>query len=149
VSPDEPAPVMLALENINRDLTKITGFPAEIIRTNDFQDIESNSLVVLNNTNSALKIPTTQRQKVTGEEAHRLYTLNHKLYAHGSDMRGTIYALYTFSEKILGVPPFWYWSTWEPVLKSNLEIPPTLDIHYQSPHVKYRAWFPNGQDKNI
>lgn len=148
VSQDEATPVMLAIDNINRDLIKTTGFPAEIIRTNDFQNIPANSLVVLNNSNSSLTIPDQQRLKVTGEEAHRLYALNHKLYAHGSDMRGTIYALYTFSEKILGVPPLWYWSAWIPVQKSVLEISPTLDIHYTTPQVKYRAWFPNGQDKN-
>ena len=61
-------------------------------------------------------------------------------------MRGTIYAIYTFSEKILGVPPLWYWSSWEFQKYSLIEIPDDFDENFKSPKVRYRAWFPNDAD---
>ena len=61
-------------------------------------------------------------------------------------MRGAIYAIYTFSELFLEVPPLWYFSSWEPQYKKQVEIQSDFDYFQKSPQVRYRAWFPNDTD---
>jgi hypothetical protein len=61
-------------------------------------------------------------------------------------MRGAIYAIYSFSEQLLGVPPLWYFCSWEPVHKTQVAVPADYDYYRKSPQVRYRAWFPNDTD---
>jgi hypothetical protein len=60
-------------------------------------------------------------------------------------MRGTLYALYSFSEEILGVPPLWFWASWKPESLIEPAVPGDWDLRFTSPSVPYRAWFPNDQ----
>ena len=79
-------------------------------------------------------------------EAHRIPADGNRIYLHGMDMRGTIYAIYSFSEKFLGVPPLWYWCSWQPEHKDAVEVPAAYSYFQPSPTVRYRAWFPNDED---
>lgn len=146
ISPDEDAATFKALESLKKDVLKITGSSAQIIFTNEMSDIPEKAIAILNSANAKLTIPYYCTSKVTGLESHRVYSINNKVYIHGSDIRGTIYAIYTFSEKILGVPPLWYWSSFVPLINPVLVIPSNLDIYFPTPQVRYRAWFPNDTD---
>ena len=75
---------------------------------------------------------------VTGGESPQLVIA-------GSDFRGTIYGIYTLSEKI-GVPP-WYWWADVPV-KKNPEVSLDCGYYYASgePSVRYRGIFINDED---
>ncbi len=68
------------------------------------------------------------------------------LMATGSDMRGSIYAVYAFSEEILGVDPWYYWVDKEPVRQSRIEVPGDLNKEFGNPTFKYRGWFINDED---
>ena len=68
------------------------------------------------------------------------------LIVAGADMRGTIYAIYSFSEQVLGVPPLWYWCSWEADQREAIDVPADFDYYQPSPTVRYRAWFPNDED---
>ncbi len=146
VSSKESTATKTAVESLMRDVKKTTGKYAQLIYTDDMINVPENAIVVLNNSLNEQLVPEACKLKVSGEEAHRVYRLNNRVYLHGDDMRGTIYAIYTFSENVLGVPPLWFWSSWEPEIKPEVEIPENLDIHFSSPKVRYRAWFPNDQD---
>lgn len=146
ISPNEDAAIIKALESLKKDILKVTGSSAQVISTNDMSNIPEKEIVILNSTNSKLTIPDYCTSKVTGSESHRVYSINNKVYIHGSDMRGTIYAIYTFSEEILGVPPLWYWNSFIPSTSTDLVIPANLDIYFPTPQVRYRAWFPNDTD---
>src|SRR5690606_34592319 len=63
-----------------------------------------------------------------------------------ADMRGTIYAIYTFSESFLGVKPLWRWTSESPSRKRQVSVPAQFHQMIPSPSVKYRAWFPNDRD---
>ncbi len=44
----------------------------------------------------------------------------------GADMRGTIYAIYEFSQEFLGVDPMYYWTDNEPARRSSVVLPAEL-----------------------
>ncbi|MGV8093889.1 MAG: glycosyl hydrolase 115 family protein [Mangrovibacterium sp.] len=134
-------PVYKAIEALQQDIEKVSGNKSTI---QDLSVVDRPGIVILNSKRDQLVDP------LPGWEAHRVsyHTLNEnpQVILQGSDMRGTIYAVYTFSEKILGVPPLWYYCGWKPDQKKEIRIPCGLDIRCNSPEVKYRAWFPNDMD---
>lgn len=98
------------------------------------------------------------QKELEGFESHAVYAnaANHRIYLQGADMRGTIYAIYSFSEQILGVPPLWYWcdiplppfggSRRGAEQHTTIAVPDDYDYYQPSPTVRYRAWFPNDED---
>ncbi len=68
------------------------------------------------------------------------------ILATGADLRGSIYALYAFSEEVLGVDPWWFWADKEPAFRESIEVPASLNIVAGSPTFKYRGWFINDED---
>lgn len=134
-------PVYKAITALQRDLEKITGI-TPVIKSLDA--IDQPGIVIIN----AQQSPTAK--KLTGWEAHRVYSSSIKnnrcVVLEGADRRGTIYAVYTFCEKLLGVPPLWYYCNWQPAKSKTINIPAGLDLMIAPPAVKYRAWFPNDTD---
>jgi hypothetical protein len=68
------------------------------------------------------------------------------LVATGADKRGSIYAAYTFSEEILGIDPWYYWTDHIPVVKNSITIAAGFDKSSGTPTFKYRGWFMNDED---
>ena len=64
----------------------------------------------------------------------------------GSDMRGTIYAVYQFSQQFLGVDPLYWWTDHEPARKTQVLVPSELNEVQGPPTFRYRGWFTNDED---
>ncbi|HEX6465550.1 MAG TPA: glycosyl hydrolase 115 family protein, partial [Vicinamibacterales bacterium] len=64
----------------------------------------------------------------------------------GKDMRGTLYAIYQFSEEFLGVDPQYYWTDHAPMRQARIEIPDGTDRNYPAPVFTYRGFFINDED---
>ncbi len=64
----------------------------------------------------------------------------------GSDLRGVIYAIYSFSEHALGIPPLWFFANWKPTRLPAVELPFDFVLNIRPPHVRWRGWFPNDED---
>jgi hypothetical protein len=64
----------------------------------------------------------------------------------GSDTRGVIYAIYAFSEHVLGIPPLWFFANWQPTRLQTVELPSDFVLTIPPPHVRWRGWFPNDED---
>ena len=64
----------------------------------------------------------------------------------GSDMRGTIYAVYQFSQQFLGVDPLYWWTDHEPAKKTQVLVPSELNEVQGPPTFRYRGWFTNDED---
>lgn len=64
----------------------------------------------------------------------------------GADMRGTIYAVYEFAQKYLGVDPLYYWTDHEPMRRASIEIPASLNERFSAPVFQYRGFFINDED---
>ena len=61
-------------------------------------------------------------------------------------MRGTIFAIYEFSQKILGVDPMYLWTDKQPVKRTSVTLPADFAHVYPKPVFKYRGFFPNDED---
>lgn len=143
IAPDEDAPVRLAAEALCRDFGKVMGVEAEI----NGQANANPRLIVINEATGGHD-GIAGVKELDGFESHRVYAdeSGNCIYLHGKDMRGTIYAIYSFSEQVLGVPPLWYWCDWQPEVKETIEVAADYDYFRKSPTVRYRAWFPNDED---
>lgn len=142
----EKSQVLLAVQALQKDFNKVLNFTPSIVRTNTTK--EGVRIIVINEENPDGKALIEHPRELDDFESHRVYadTLTNSIVLHGKDMRGTIYAIYSFSERILGVPPLWYWCSWQPAVKESIQIPGNYDYFCPSPQVRYRAWFPNDQD---
>lgn len=139
---DMPEPVRLAAETLCRDFDRTIGFTPELTDEpeGEFKGVTINII-------DDESVPDKSGLKpLDGFESHRVYSDGKNIFLYGKDMRGTIYAIYTFSEKVLGVPPLWYFSSWKPELKKSVRCPGNMDMLFKSPQVRYRAWFPNDED---
>lgn len=64
----------------------------------------------------------------------------------GADMRGTIYAVYQFSQEYLGIDPLYYWTDQEPAHRASIQIPADLNRTFPAPVFTYRGFFINDED---
>lgn len=143
ISEEETSPIRLAVSTMCDDFSKVMGYTPVI---SDSVCKEKINIIVVTEPNMVLW--NMEHYKLDGFESHRIDVDSDKrcIYLSGKDMRGTIYAIYTFSEKILGIPPLWYYSSWRPKLKNKIIINDSFHFFQKSPQVRYRAWFPNDTD---
>ena len=103
---DEPESVRIAVEALQR------GHQGRDWRGDRNQPLapESTSTPALVVVNRARDVPATLHSRLRpldGYESRRIYAdaAMKRVYLDGYDARGTIYAIYSFSEHLLGVPP--------------------------------------------
>jgi len=144
IDPAEPGSVHRAVRDLQRDLEKVLGVASPIV--NSLADGQSAIIVGSTETLSAKFRDASLR----GSEAHLVTVKENGGVPHivlqGTDMRGTIYAIYEFSKEFLNIPPLWFWASWEHERLSAVEIPAGTRIVFDKPYVKWRAWFPNDRD---
>lgn len=140
VAADESPPVRRAVLDLQRDLRKVLGVESPVI--DSVPPGQAPAIVILG---SGTKWDGLRDSSLTGREAHAVFARNGKVILQGADIRGTIYAIYTLSERYLGVPPLWFWSSWQPVHQESIEVP-DAGVRFPSPYVRWRAWFPNDED---
>lgn len=138
IHPDEPAPVRRAVADLLRDLNTVFGQPSAIV-----SDLPKAGPVIVIATGDHYK---GRQPAVSGGEAHQIYADKGKVILNGADMRGTIYAIYSFSELMLGVKPLWFWASEKPGHKDRVVMAANYLKVFKSPDIKYRAWLPNDTD---
>lgn len=145
IAQDEEAPVKLAVETLLKDFQKVMHWAPPVANVLSGDGVE---IVVINETLDSKVVDISTLRPLDGFESHRVYTdaPNNRIYLVGKDMRGAIYAVYSFSEHILGVPPLWFYSSWQPQYKKSIKVDAGYDYFMKSPQVRYRAWFPNDTD---
>jgi hypothetical protein len=146
-SAKEAGPIKIALEALKKDFQNVMGNVPVIVDKPD-RDKTVPELVIVNLASGIQKSGSDTTKKLDGFESHRIYAdpKTNRIYLVGNDLRGTIYAIYTFSEEFLGVPPLHYWSSWVPVKKDEIAVPADCDIFFRSPQVRYRSVLPGDQD---
>ena len=140
-------PLHLAVRTLAGDFEKVTGVKPKITSTLPDSD-KYPTIVVVNRETNNLNLPLENFYPLDGFESHRVWVDSkmNRIYLDGEDMRGAIYAVYTFAETFLEVPPLWFWCSWVPKHKDVIKIPETTNIFFKSPQVRYRSWLPNDQD---
>ena len=148
-SADEPGPVRRATEDLLSDFTKVFGQRPAL--ANQLEDSGSIAILIAEHAKihpgincatpngpesfafSVLRVPGSQ-------------PLKHVVCLTGADMRGTIYAIYQFSQSYLGVDPMYLWTDKEPERRASIELPADFTHVYPSPVFRYRGFFPNDED---
>jgi hypothetical protein len=131
VDPAEPRPVLRAVEDLRRDLQWVLGSPSP--RLDRLPADSATPAIVVT-------------REGTGTEAHSISVSGNHIVLQGADMRGVIYAIYSFSDRFLDVPPWWFSAKWKPIRRLAVEVPGDTNLRWQSPQVAWRAWFPNDTD---
>ena len=134
IDSDEPAPVHRAVQDLQRDLAMVLGAPSPVVHS--VAELGGRNAIVVSGAGEATA--TFRDSALQGTEVHQLsvQTRDEAAYVvlQGTDMRGTIYALYRF------------WASLGPEHLERLDIPRDTKITFGAPYVKWRAWFPNDRD---
>ncbi len=146
-SAHQPESVQLALAALRRDITRIMGFTPPL-QEHAPTDPRQPALVLVNRSTEQPGDLAANLKSLDGFESHRVYAdpAANRVYLDGFDARGAIYAIYTFSEQLLGVPPLHFWSSWQPTGRDTLVIPGDYDRHFPSPQVRFRCFLPGDTD---
>ena len=133
VGADEPEFVRLAVADLTNDVRKITG----------------RSLAVVSGAPCAGDVcVATARGSAAGKggwESYAVRVTDGVLRISGADARGTMFGVYDFIERYLGVDPMWFWSDVEHPKKATLAWDEVL-IEQGSPTFRFRGWFLNDED---
>src|SRR5579884_533191 len=144
-----PGPLRKATEDLRSDFAKVFGKKPRIITKTE----EAGPVTIVIGSES--DIPEALRpEALSGTEAFSISVANPKwnnrssraIVLAGADMRGTIYAVYEFSQKYLGVDPLYYWTDHEPARRTSVSIPASLKETFAAPKFKYRGFFINDED---
>ncbi len=149
VVPEEAAPVHKAAEDLAADFAKVFGSRPRI--TSDLQDGGSEVVLI----GDAAKLP--QGARPTGVVKPESFSIAvtpaptraipaKAVVLSGADMRGTLYAIYEFSQEYLGVDPMYYWTDRQPARRIRIEIPNALSHVFPPPVFRYRGFFLNDED---
>lgn len=150
VGSQEPAAVATAAQDLADDFERVLGKKPRIISRNE--DAAPVTILIGQSTN----LPDTLRPAgLADPESFSISVVTaggaagpakHVVLLAGADMRGTIYAIYEFSEEFLGIDPFYYWTDHQPARRAQIPLPATLNKTFPSPVFKYRGFFINDED---
>ncbi|WP_331521508.1 glycosyl hydrolase 115 family protein, partial [Pinirhizobacter sp.] len=147
VEADQPAPVRHAAEDLASDMRKVFGKAPQIVAR-----AQDGGPVVIALGNEATGAPADHDSTpeafsitsgpVTLDNARTVQVIR----LAGADMRGTLYAIYQFSQDVLGVDPMYYWTDHEPAHQTAIHLPARLDRRFAPPVFRYRGFFINDED---
>jgi len=146
--------VLAAAEDLRRDIARVTGVTADIVRSlgeargkcivlGSADCMEGRALL------ASVGMPADDLQGKW--EAFRYRALNRPdgeagcLAIAGSDVRGTIFGVYDFAEKHLGVDPIANW-TGMPAARRDRVIVTEGGASSAGPAFRFRGWFLNDED---
>ena len=127
--PDETGAVKKAADDLATDLEKVLGKRPRIVTSDP-----GGALIEIGHRDGA-------------PESFSIATRGKHVVLVGADMRGTIFAIYAFSQDWLGVDPMYYWNDHQPAKKAAITIPASLDKAYPAPLFQYRGFFINDEDQ--
>jgi hypothetical protein len=145
---DEPVPVRRATEDLLSDFGKVFGRAPSL--TEHLEDSGQLAILISGPEHPYAGIKCTV-PKGTESFAFSIVHLGGRqvrdvVCLAGADMRGTIYAIYQFSQAVLGIDPMYLWTDKQPQKRSSIALPAEFARVYPSPVIKYRGFFPNDED---
>ena len=149
-APEEGEPVQKAVEDLAADLQAVLGTRPKIMHRPEDSGPVTIFVGICSNIPSGIR-PAS----LTAPESFSISLREEKwnpqrptkvVVLSGADMRGTIYAVYQFSEKYLGIDPLYYWTDHQPAQRTSLPLPASLSETYQQPVFTYRGFFINDED---
>jgi len=148
-SAQEPGPVLRATEDLRADFASVFGRAPRLARSLD--DAGPIAVLIAQNANlpAGVDCATTNNTEAFAFSATETGigpTRRQVVCLTGADMRGTIYAVYEFSQRILGVDPMVLWTGKQPARRASIPLPADFTRTYPSPLFRYRGFFINDED---
>jgi hypothetical protein len=144
-SAQEPGPIHRATEDLRRDFAKVFGQQPKLVTS--LSDAGKVTILIAQNQNAPAEAGCAA---ASGTEAFSFSLANsgskHVVCLTGTDMRGTIFAIYEFSQRVLGVDPMYLWTDKQPTKRATITLPADFARNYPSPAFKYRGFFTNDED---
>jgi hypothetical protein len=148
-SAQEKGPVQRATKDLQSDFKKVFGQTPKLV--SDIKDAGPVTILIAERENvpAGVECATTSDTEafafsVTGAGAGP--THQRVVCLTGADVRGTIYAIYEFSQTVLGVDPMYLWTDKQPVKRVSITLRKDFAKTYPSPVFQYRGFFPNDED---
>lgn len=138
IAKNERENVILAVNDLISDIKKVCG-NAEITDCKNKADI-----FVCTKDSQEFNDISGDNVKFSHKEEFCYRVQNDKLYLFGDDDLGTSWAIYTFLEKELKIPPFYIFEDIEIEKKQSVVIEDKTVQEY--PHTRFRGWFINDED---
>ncbi|TDW44647.1 glycosyl hydrolase family 67 [Flavobacterium sp. 270] len=134
--------IVWAVNEMADDIKELTGKRPEIIQTNSF----SKSGIYIGQISDALFKNKTNQKKLSGQwEKFSIQKEKENLIITGSDIRGTVYAIFEITEQ-LGISPWKWWADVNPIKKEKLSLQLPQNGIISSPSIQYRGIFLNDED---
>ena len=146
VGSKEPGPVKKAAEDLQSDFEKVFGSKPRIVPS--LADAGGAAILI----GERAELPEALRPAgLTDRESFSISVPSSAAKARpakivllaGADMRGTIYAIYEFSQEYLGVDPLYYLTDHPPPPRPRVEIPAGLEQTIHPTGFKYYRLFNN------
>jgi len=146
---DEPLPIAKAAQDLADDFEKVMRKKPKIVHRAEDQSPVTIWI------GEKSRLPRSMRPESLTEPESFSISVTHSggksqpgeiVLLAGADMRGTVYAIYEFSEKYLGVDPLYYWTDHKPLNRERIELPVSLNKQFSAPVFKYRGFFINDED---
>ena len=146
--PHDALPVRLAAQDLQNDFAQVFGAKPRIVTHRE----DAGPVTILIATEA--RLPAALRP--AGVNAPESFSIavhqapwsgaTRAVVLTGPDLRGTMYAIYQFSEDYLGVDPLSYWTDHAPARRSRIELPHSLARRFPPPVFRYRGFFINDED---
>ncbi|HSD07181.1 glycosyl hydrolase 115 family protein [Flavobacterium sp.] len=134
--------VLWAVNELVKDVEDITGKKLKVSAVNK---ISQNGIYIGQVSSSMFSSKVIQNELANQWEKFYIKKENQNLIVAGSDVRGTVYAIFELAEQ-LGVSPWKWWADVNPIHQNELSLNlPTTGI-IQKPSVQYRGIFLNDED---
>jgi hypothetical protein len=147
-SASETGPVKRATEDLRNDFSKVFGAEPKLV--NSLADAGPTAILFAQRENlpAGVACSTTDKTEAFAFSTIDAHGPNHQqvVCLTGADMRGTIYAIYQFSQSVLGVDPMYLWTDKQPEKRTSIRLPADFAHVFPSPVFHYRGFFPNDED---
>jgi hypothetical protein len=144
-STQEPGPIHRATDDLRNDFAKVFGQEPKLVTS--LSDAGKVTILIAQNQNAPAEAGCAA---ASGTEAFAFSLAGsgskHVVCLTGTDMRGTIFAIYEFSQRVLGVDPMYLWTDKQPARRASIALPTDFTRNYPSPVFKYRGFFTNDED---
>ncbi len=144
----ENMPIQKAIRDAERDWYKVFGYPPVIYKNKPAGSWDG-PVIVFGSVENAGKLVENKVRE--GKEQFHLFLGkveegNPAVAAVGGDTRGTIYAIYSFCEEVLGIDPMYIFTDNIPEKQTEIELKSDFEIISETPTFEYRGWFLNDEE---
>lgn len=134
--------ILWAVNELADDVKELTGKRPEIMQADSFS---KNGIYIGEASNALFKNRKEQKELLNQWEKFSIKKEKDNLVITGSDVRGTVYAIFEISDR-LGISPWKWWADVHPIKQEKLSLKLSGKNIITSPSVQYRGIFLNDED---